>query len=214
MTPVEVVTLARQSYNAVGDDFFADAELYGHLTGAQNQLAREANVIEQTYSTTTVIDQREYDYPSATISVKRVTYNGLKLEPITFREDDAVTNGNEATTQTGTPLYYEIFDKVLYLRPIPDAAQTLKVFSFNEAAAVTATSVLDVPTVFHHCLVDYLLWRMATKDQNFQGAQYYLAKWDEHVKKAKVWSRKRARGDAFGNVQDIYALPTSYFGVM
>ncbi len=214
MTPTELVTFARQSYNGVGDDFFVDNELYMHIQAAQNELAREALVIEQTYSTSGVVSQREYDYPTSTISIKRVTYNGVKLDPITFREDDATTNGNEETTQTGTPLYYAVFDKVLYLRPIPDTVYTLKIYSYNEAAAVSAVSVLDVPTHFHQSIADYLIWRMAAKDQNYQAAEYFRAKWEDTVKKAKIWSRKRLRGDGYASVQDVYSLPATYFGVI
>lgn len=215
MTPTTLAEYARQQYNSVGDDFFSDTELYRHIWSAQNELAREALLIEQTYSTTGVVSQQEYDYPTNTIAIKRITYNGLKLEPITFREDDAFTNGSAATTQTGTPLFYMVFNEVIYLRPIPDTAYTLKIFSFNEASEITsASSTIDVPTFFHQQIADYLLWRMAAKDQNYTAAQYYEQRWADNVKKAKIWKKKRLRADGFSNVQDVYTLPTSYFGVM
>lgn len=214
MTPTELLTLAKQQYNATGDSFFSDAELYSLVWMAQNELAREANVIEQTYTTTTVASQQAYAYPSLTISIKRITYDGLKLEPITFRQDDELTVGNAATTQTGTPNYYAVFNKIIYLRPVPAAAASLVIFSYNEAQSVTASTTLDVPTHFHQDLADFLLWRMSAKDKNYTGAEYYYATWKEKVKAAKAWSRKRVRGDAMACVQDAEYSTASGLGIL
>ncbi len=207
MTPGDVIEFAKQQYNAVNDTFFSDSELYRLIWMAQNELAREANVIEQTYSTSTVIGQQSYSYPSLMVSIKRVTYGGLKLEPITFREDDSLTLGNSATTVVGTPNYYSVFNKVLYLRTVPDSVKSLVLFGYNEAQEVSATSVLEVPTHYHQDLADFLLWRMAIKDKNYTGAEYAHQVWKEKVAGAKSWSKKRLRGDANAHVQDI-DMPT------
>ncbi len=214
MTPGEVTTFARQQYNAVNDTFFSDAELYSLLWMAQNELAREANVIEQTYTTTTVVGQQSYSYPAQIHTLKRVTYDGLKLEPITFREDDVLTLGNAATTQTGKPNYYSVFNKILYLRPTPDDTLSLVIFGYCEAQQVSATSTLEVPTHFHQDLADFLLWRMAAKDKNYTGAEYFHAAWKEKVKAAKAWTRKRMRGDANAHVQDLDLPVTPGLGVI
>jgi hypothetical protein len=200
MTPGEVAGFARAQYNAVGDTFFSDAELYSLVWMAQNELAREANVIEQTYSTTAVASQQAYSYPSLTIKIKRVTYDGYALQPITFREDDILTAGDAATTQTGSPMYYAVFDNVIYLRPTPDAANALVIFGYSEAQEVSALSTLEVPTHFHQNLADFLLWRMAIKDKNYTGAEYFHQTWKETVKLAKAWSKKRLRGDSNAHV--------------
>lgn len=202
MTPTELTAYALQQYNAVNDDFFTQAEMFSHIQAAENILARECMAIENTYSTPTVVGQQEYAWPTNAIAIKRITYNGQKLTKISFREDDFLTGFNQGTTSSGTPISYAIFDRVIYLRPVPSAVQTLKIFTFDKPSTVTASGSLDVPEVFHLGLVNYLLWRMAAKDQNFQAAADYKAQWDEERDRCLKWSRKRQTADGFNVVRD------------
>lgn len=202
LTPTELNTYARQMYNATADDFYSEAELYTHQQAAQNILARECNAIENTYTTPTVASQQEYSWPTNAIAIKRITYNGQKLTKISFREDDFLTGFNQATTSTGRPIAYAIFDRTIYLRPVPDVVYSLKLFTFDKPGEVTASSTLDVPEIFHLGMANYLLWKMATKDQNFQAAAEFKAQWEEEVERCRMWSRKRQVADGFNQVRD------------
>lgn len=208
----DLVTYTRQRYNAVGDNFFSDDEIYGLIYAAQMELAQHAKLIETTYSTTTVAGQQEYSYPARTIAIKRVTYNGRKLHPISFREDDTLTAFNQATTATGEPQFYAVWNETIVIRPIPNGAETLKIYSINEPDEVTSTSALEVPSVWHLALADFVLAAMAGKDKNHQAADKYQALWDRNVERAKRWQRIRLRGDAFYSVKDDDAFTTNYIG--
>lgn len=214
MTPGNITEYARQQYNSVNDNFFSDAELYRHIWAAQKELAREAKVIERVYTTTTVAGTQSYAFPTSTIAIKRVTYNGSKLQPITMREDDSYTLNNQAVTTQGQSQYYYTFDSVIYLRPLPDSAYTLQIFSYNMPQEVTNSSTLEVPDIFHLGMVDYLLWRMAAKDQNYQAAEHWKGQWQQEVAAAKAWSRKRQRADGFAAVQDEDTLPRTQLGLV
>jgi hypothetical protein len=213
MTPPDVVSYARQQYNAVNDAFFADTELYTHIWHAQDILAKECKAIENTYTTSTVIGQQEYSYPTTATAMKRVTYAGKRLLAMTLKDDDLLTGFNATTSATGTPTHYAIFDGVIYLRPVPSAVGTLKLFTFDRPGQVSATSTLDVPEEFHLDLVSFVLWRMASKDQNFQGAEFYRAQWDAAVERCKRWSRKRQTADGFNVVRDEAADDLPWWGL-
>lgn len=214
MTPGDLLEYVRQSYNAVNDDFFPDALLYRHIWAAQMELAKKALLIERVYTTTTVADTQEYSFPTNTIAIKRVTYDGFKLEPITFREDDALTTSNAGTTASGRPAYYASWDFTLFLRPIPNDALTLKIFSYNQPQEVSATSALEVPENFHLNIADFLLWKMASQDKNMAIAEQYQAAWSATMKEARQWRRLSKRGDGFSAVQDIETLPASIIGAI
>jgi len=218
MTPAELETHARRRYNASGDTFFSQEEILSYLYHACLNMAREALVIERTYTTTTVAGTQEYSYPTNTISIKRVTYNGSKLQPITFREDDALTGYNQGTSTQGTPQYYAIWNETLYLRPIPDSAVTLKVFSYSEPQSISITSTLEVPSLFHMDLLDFVNAEMAAKDENWRKADYYMDQWMNNPLKglqaAKRWSQKKKRGDSFAGVQDEERLGVSILGMV
>lgn len=214
MTPTQIETAARNAYNSIGDSFFSSDEILGLLYDACLELAREALLIERVYSTTTVAGTQEYDFPTNTIAIKRVTYDGHKLRPITFREDDAVTGLDQSDTTQGTPQYYYQWNETLGLRNIPDDAKELKIYSYNEPSEIDTTSTLEIPTSFHRGLVNYIVSEMAAKDMNLNHAQYYKQKWDKVVLDAKKWARKRKRTDGFGNVQDEDTMVETYLGTV
>lgn len=214
MTPTEIESAARNRYNAVGDTFFSSSEILDLMYQACVELAREANLIEQVYTTSTVISQQEYSYPTTAMAIKRITYEGAKLQPITMREDDAITGLSASTTDSGTPAYYFIWNKEIYLRPIPAAVGTLKIFTVNEPQAITSTSTLEVPTHFHMDLTHYICASMAMKDGNQQTWQMHEDKWQKVLMSAKKWARLNKRADSFSNVQDEDQLIGGYLGLV
>lgn len=213
MTPGEVATLARYQMNAVGDTFFTDAELYLHIFNAQVELATKSNCIQEVYTTTTTAGTQEYAKPTSAISIRRITYNGQVLTPITFRQDDQVTLLNQATTTRGTPTAYFEWGDSIFLRDIPDSSSaTLKIFTFDQPQAVSSTSTLDVPARYHADLADYVAWRMALKAQRFQMANEFKLQWERRVVEAVRYERKRLRGDSFTSVQDVEKVSEAFIG--
>jgi hypothetical protein len=204
VTPDEVATYARQRYNAVNDTtFFSDSLMYSFIYDAEMQLARYSNCIRSVYSTTTTAGQQEYPCPANTISIKRITYNGYEVMPRSLKEVLDLTATNAAAT--GTALIYAIWNEVLYLGPIPDAAQTLKIWSINEPAVVSAASTLDVPTRYHTDLAEYLNWQMCVMDKNYQGAELHRQRWEGPkgiLDKARNFERLAVRGTEFSFVRD------------
>lgn len=214
MTPQELVLYVRQQYNAVGNTFFADTELFSHIWTAQMRMARESLCIQRAYTTTTVAGQQEYSFPTNAIGIKRITYNGVKLHHITFREDDSLTLSNSTTTATGSPQYFSVWNKTLYLRPVPDEAKTLKIFTYNMPQEVTSSSSLEVPEQYHQDIADFVLARMCLKDQNFQGEAAYMMKWNEAVIRCKRDQKKLLRTESYTSVQDLELLPTTVIGAV
>lgn len=201
MSPTDIELAARNRYNAVGDSFWSQAEIFMLIYDACLDMARECFLIETTYTTSTVASQRAYDYPTNTISIKRIEYNNAKLEPVSFREDDYIVGYNQSVTSTGTPMYYSIWDETIYLRPTPSGVGTLTIYSYNEPSEVTSTSTLEIPTQFHMDIVSYVVSEMCSKDQNYTGAQWFLNKWEKAKLSAKRYARKQKRGDSFAVVQ-------------
>lgn len=203
MNVTDLVDYARQNYNAVGDSFFSDAELYVHLFNAQMELATKSQCIRRVYTTTTTAGTQEYAKPTLSIAIKRVTYNGAKLTPITMRQDDELTLGNMASTARGTPTCYYEWGDSIFLRDIPDSSSaTLKIFSFDKPSTVSASSTLDVPDRYHADLAEYLLWRMTLKDKDAGMAGAFKESWEKKVRDAVVYERRMLRADSFTGVRD------------
>lgn len=215
MTPAEIELAAREQYNAIGDTNWSQLEIFRLIYAACLKLSRETLCIERTYTTSTVADQQEYAYPTNTIGIMRVTYEGKKLSPITFQEDDVLSMDNANTDTTGTPQYYAIWNETLYLRPVPSEVGTLKVFSYSEPQTITSTTAtLEVPTQFHMAIVDFILERMFSKDQNDKFASYHRAIWNEEIASAKRWAQKKKRTDGMAVVKDEDSLSKTVMGLI
>lgn len=214
MTPTEIETIARQKYNAVGDTFFSQDEVLSYMYEASLRLAQEALLIEATTTTSTVAGTQAYNYPTRTISIKRVTYDDVKLQPITMREDDSITGSQAAFTTQGTPTYYFVWDSQIYLRPIPDAVETLKIFTFNEPATIAISDTLEIPSLFHADIVNYCVAQMAAKDSNINKSTLYFNQWELAVQRAVKFAAQSKRGDAAAHVTDEEFTPNTILGAV
>jgi len=212
MTPTEVNTAARDLYNATGDTYFADTQLYNWQWQASHILAKKAWLIERTYQTTTVAATQDYAFPTNTIAIKRLLVNGRKLKNITHRYDDSITLSNQQVTTQGWPIYYTLWNYTASLRPIPDSAYTLLIYSYNDAQQITATSSLEIPSLFHFSTVYYLLMMMAAKDKALDLMSFWDAKWQGEIMEAINYKKKMKRADSFATVQSEDVLPVTIVG--
>lgn len=216
MTPQQVEEAARRRYNGENDTFFSQDEIFKVIYEAELELATAGLVIEsRDTSITTVAGTRSYSFPSNFIDLKRVEYNGIKLEVSDFRDDDRLTVQNSTTTQQGTPAYYQIFAKTIYLRPIPDAAQTLTIYGHKEPTLLTtASTTLSVPTEFHMDLVDFVTMVLCAKDKDYEGVALYQQRWEAAKKRARQWMKRRLRADGFNSVKNEESHTTTFLGIV
>lgn len=211
MTPAEIILAARRRFNAVSDNFWGDQELYDVLYAALLEVCGETYAAERTYTSTTVSGTQSYDFPTNAIAIKRATWDGRKLTPIDMREDDAITGLNMTTTDTGNPEYYWIWNRAIYLRPVPSSAATLKLWTLNTQDAIsTGTTEIVLASEHHPRLINPVLAGMMEKDQNFRAAEYYLAKWERDKNLIQALTRKSKRADGFASVKDENMMVETY----
>ena len=213
MTPAEIEEMARRRYNAVNDTFWAQDEIFDMIYAACLEICDEGHAVERVYTTPTVASTQGYDFPTNAISVKRITYEGVKLTPMDMRDDDALTAMNQNTTSTGTPAYYWIWDRTIYLRPVPAAVGTLKIWTYNKQNEISAaTTTIEIPGQHHARLINPVLSGMAAKDSNFKAADWYLKLWEQDKVRIKMSMRKMKRADGFATVKDESLVIESRIG--
>jgi hypothetical protein len=214
-TPDQIQSDARRKYNAVGDTFFVDDDFYDLIYEAETILAEEAMVIQNIYTATSVADQREYAWPTTAMAIKRIEFDGNKLRYMTFREDDAFTISQADTTESGTPDYYSLWDRTIFLRPIPSTASlTIKIYTYDRPTLLSSgSSNLATPEYFRKDIVTFCVANMAMKDGNEAVANMYFQKWERAVKAAIRWQKKRLGADGPKVVKNVDCLPSTYLGV-
>ncbi len=184
MTPQQIITAAQRAYNAVGDNFWSQDELLTLIYLGSMELFEEGLIIERTYSTSTVVSQQEYDFPTGMYGIKRIDYDGQKLNPITFDQDDEMTGYNSGTTETGTPLKYMTWNETILLRPIPSDVATLEIRGYVQPSIPTINSVLEIPTLFHPAILCYVTKEMIIKDSNGPIYDRYEKRWERWIGRA------------------------------
>jgi hypothetical protein len=214
MTPSEIETAARRMLNASGSSFWSSAEIIeDYLYMAAMEMAAETFCIENRYSTTSVASQEEYAVPSRALAVKRVTYDGEKLRPITAQQRDSI-DLNTNTTITGTPQYYDRFDESLILYPAPDSSsKTIKVWSYDEPSKPTSTSTLEIPTRFHGYLVIGVAYYMSLKELGHPHVPRFEAQWARSIDKVRK-SVRMANKDNFHTVLREEDQPSTNLGMI
>jgi hypothetical protein len=204
VTPAQVEEAARRRYNAVDSGFWSQDELFKVIWEGEQELAMDSLVIEaRDTSIPTVAGTRAYARPSLFIAIKRIEYDGRKLKRIDDREDDLLTLSDAGTAEQGTPLYYWEWNDSIYLRPIPDAVETLTIYGFKEATLLTtASTTLSTPTRCHQALIKYVAAQMAAKDQKWEIYDRFMDAWMGDVKAIRHWTQKKKRTDGFAVVKD------------
>lgn len=196
MTPTEIELIARQRYNAVGDTFFSQAEIFSNIYDAELQLAEDCDAIKAVYQTTSVADQDEYATPTNMIKIRKIEYDSKRLEPISERERDVILGGRPASGVTGTPHAYWLWGDSIFLVKTPSTSSlTIKIFTYDIPSTVTEATTLEVPARYHMDMVDYVLARMFAKDKNYQLTEYHMNLWRESLKQAKITEMKRKLSD-------------------
>lgn len=213
MTPSQIEQMARERYNAVGETFWSQSELFSLIYAAEMELATKTLCIERTFSATTVSGTAEYAIPSNTLSIRRVTYNGLRIDPVDGTEGESIELGNSTVVISGLPIGYERWNDTIILHPAPNDAQTLKVYTFGLPQSVTSTSTLEVPDFTHTRIVNYVVSEMYAKDKDFGSAKYYREIWTTvDIPEILRAIKKRRRADRMAHVKDEESLPRSYIG--
>lgn len=203
MTPTELETYVRQRYNAVGDTFFPQAEIFNMFWQAQVELALETECIKNIYTTTSTASQRSYDMPTNAMSIARMEYDGKRIFPNDFIDDDALTGNNPNETVTGTPINYQVFGSTFFLRPTPSTSSlTIKIYSYDMPEQPSTTVSFSVPPRYHLFLSDFALFCMFAQDKNGSMADYHSRRWMENKKLVLKTERMRMVGDQFRIVKD------------
>lgn len=203
MTPTELEEYVRQRYNAVGDNYFSQSEIFGYFWAAQMELAQETFCIQNTYTTTSVVDQRVYDFPANTLSIRRMEHDGERIFPNDFLDDDGLTGNNPDDDISGKPEHYQIWGEQYYLRPAPSEAATIKLYTYDLPTQPTSSGTLDIPSRYHLMLADYALYCMLSKDKNRPMAKDHLDLWIGHKRLVLQTERLRKTGDSFDVVKDM-----------
>lgn len=215
MTVSEALSYLRNMHNATQDSFWSDMELMALIQAKSNEICSIIGDIEAVDATTvSIANTQTYDYPAEFEFIKRVSYNGNDIQLIDMRDWDLLKlNG---TTPTGTPRFYFIWNRQLYLVPTPDtSALVIQIFAEKRQGTIDQTTdTINLPEVLHGRLMDGVIAEMFAKDQNAAFAQMYSNRWLEvHIPAFYIYKQQYRKRGRFSIVKDSDSELNTDFGV-
>lgn len=113
-----------------------NADIERFIDDGENDFSTEKHFLVSRYSPAIVVGTANYVIPDYFLSIRRVTYLGQKLDPLTRRNQNEVF---QAATQVGKPFWY-VFNNI--------GALTVKLFPTPESNLASGTNLwsTDIPT--------------------------------------------------------------------
>jgi len=168
-----LITKCRIHINETSTTFHADSDLLAYCDEAQKYFIRSTRILEGSSTTSAVSGTQNYALPSDYLALLRVTFNGIKIDRVSYHEIDEL--GINDTDETNTPRYYYILNEQLYLIPIPNTTDTIKIYYYKFPADLDATTdTLEISKIYDDIIVCYMVYRALEKDSEDKRADYWM----------------------------------------
>lgn len=178
-------------------------QLARYLDEGELDLATQLHCIIDRTSFSIVAGTYEYSLPAPALGIKRLTWLGKKLDPISYLNwvfDYQPILDSGALTPSSTPYFYVYSDiglKSVIFYPVPDitiestednlwgSAIPDKVIAEYYRLPDTSDSVFRVPVYYRRRIVKcYALWKLLGQEgdgQDIEASRYYKNKYDYYV---------------------------------
>ena len=200
MNAAEIIAQALGFEQETIDDFYTTSELNQWLNDGLLEFIEESGIYKASFSVTMLLNTANYAYPSGLIRPEAVFYD-TTMDEMDFLDVATLSRlfpgwrGEDA----GTPEYfYEELPGYVSVYPKPDSANAGKILTIlgvSEHPAVTyaAASAIFIAKRYHTTLVEYLLYRMITKDDRAKDAALHYANFLRVAVKARTDARQANR---------------------
>jgi len=172
---MDVTTAMRRIKRYFGDEYdilINDDDIFGWLYDAESEIIRSSGQNENVASTTVGTIGVAGSAVPTSVHIKRVVINDVALSHIERDELDMIS---ASEVSPGTPLYWYVVDKKVFLWPIDAASTTpVKIYYNKTPVMITGTAAAPTPTTFvvpeihHNDLIKYCIAR--AHDKNKDGA--------------------------------------------
>lgn len=217
MTPAQLLSNVREQFSEPNPTFNTDGAIYSYMWQAETEIANLIPCTEATdTSTTTVSGTREYSFPSGVQRIHKVSWNAYPLKKMDLKDLDYLEETAYGYTgSTGDPVYYYEWANKIGLSPIPDSAQTIKLYYLKDPTELTDTSTsFTIPSWLAHYIGDYCLYRMYLKDKEASRSELHLNLWVKHKQDAiNEWNKRKAQ-NRIRIVKDADEYPDTILGMI
>lgn len=166
------VSMVKTLFGDSSGAMVSDSDIKTFLNAAQIDVARRTTYLGKRAQTSSVASDGTYELPDDLLLIKKVTYNGTKLEKIDEEVLDDLNPTADNGSSVGTPTHYYLWGRILHLNPWPESAGSGNIdiwYIKSPAELVDDTDVTELPANCHEDMVKYALALCKEVDDDYNA---------------------------------------------
>ncbi len=198
----------RQLLETIGT-FWSDAELLDLINEAELDFHNRIRLLEASATMSTQVSRANYPLPSNWLSSRALLLNKLnsdgtdnwhRLQPTNLEKivQEKVNFLSTNTDSLNTPYKYFIWNKEVWLSPVPDAVYTVQMFFKCKPMPITvATESLNTDDSLSEGIEAYVLWKAWKKEKEQDLALEQAQLYSNYIREARRWEKKQSGDQRF-----------------
>lgn len=205
MLASEVITDIRQELLEPVAGFWTDGNLLTWVNRAEQDYVGRVRGLEATASASTVAGVPSYELPANWLSAVAVFYNDRRdgtdhWYPLEMTDLQRMSRENPnflsgATTNRNKPQYATVWDRRLYLDPVPDTDGDGNLRMFFKAKPVSLTSTsqsINIDDSLAGAIRAFVLWKAWSQEKEFELAEQQHQLYEHFVGQGLRWVKLQA----------------------
>lgn len=202
----EIITDVRRELVETVASFWSDDELLDLANRAERDYVNRTRMLEAKSFLSTTDGIADYPLPSNWLSARAVFYNDPddsgnsswhRLMPTNLEKQGQENQSFLSTESTvrDTPRRYMIWDKNIYLDPVPDTTGSSNVAMFFKSKPVAYASTseeLHIDETLSEALNAYMLWKAWSKEKEAELASEQRDLYFTYVGEGRRWVKKQS----------------------
>lgn len=201
-----IINRVRRQLVETNAAFWSNSELLDIINEAEADFHNKIRVLESTAFLSTIAGRADYPLPSNWLSARGIFYNNpdstgrdawYRVIPTNLEKQGQEQPGflSDETDQRDKPRRYWIWDRTLYLDPIPDTDGDSNLYMFYKSKPVPltlVTSELNTDDSLADAIEAYVLEKAWNKEKEPDLAQKQEDRYAQYVREGRRWAKKQS----------------------
>lgn len=178
MLPSQIKNRVKRQFGDSSGAQITDNDIVDWINESQREIYTKNNLGMTKGTVATIIGTGEYAFPTNTMRLFSVKYDGTALKEITIQDIDTLFPNYDAVLERGTPSHYWTYADKIDLYPIPDSVKNLTILynRFPVDIAADDSIPLDLDLKYHNRVLDYCYAQAAQLDGDPTSYTMYMQK--------------------------------------
>ena len=184
MNLLQIISAVQRQFGDESGAQITTSDIIRWANDAQTDIVRKTEVLQIHAETDSVGNDGSYDLPSDFIRIRRVSYDGTKIDRIELEEIDDVRGSRGRGNTSGDPVWYYVWGTRLWLYPAPDenGIGNLDIYYVKAPdELVNSADIPEIPSHMHEDIVRYCLGRAKELDEEDGKAQEVMGDYEARL---------------------------------